>query len=717
MKRVIKRGTALLLSLTLAISTIPISAWAAEPVTEKEEVVYINLTSAGDVSEVNVVNIFDLAAEGSILDHGGYTSVRNMTGTEELHQNGDTVTADLPAGKLYYEGRLDGAEIPFAIAIRYYLDGEEYSGEEIAGKSGHLRLTMDISKNEKCKGSFFDSYALQCTMQLDTAFCKNIVSDSATMANVGSKKQLTYTILPGKGAAIEVTADVTDFEMEGIAINGIPLNLSIEVDDEELMGKVTELMDAIEQLDDGASALNGGVGDLNKAVSGELNKGVSALDKGANKLKNGAAELKNGGSALNDGAKVLQKGADSLSNGIGALNEGILEISKGLDTLNGNSSTLTDGSGRFKDALVQLQTAVNGISVNTDKVGELVDASTQIKEGISTLTENLVLLESSVSFDAYSDILKEKGLDVEELQANNAAAAKTLKELTDKLNKALSILKKVGIDIAPINDLAAKLSDLPLLLNANNAFISGTDTYLTKANEGISELVKGAETLKGKYGEFDEVIGMLADTLVGMIDQLGTLKTAVNTLVMEYEKLDKGIGDYTEGVAKLVAGYSEVVKGSQALVKGSDTLKNGTDTLYSGTAELLNGISELYDGTGTLKDGTGKLDDGVGELLAGIRTLRDGSEAMKDGTGTLRSETAGMDDQINEKIDELLASVTGGELAVESFVSQENKNVTAVQFVVKTPAIEAEEETAEETIEDGKLTFWEKLLRLFGVGK
>lgn len=88
------------------------------------------------------------------------------------------------------------------------------------------------------------------------------MAPDATIANVGSDKQLTYTILPGKGADIEITAEVSEFEMDGIAINGIPLNLNIEVDDEELMEQVTERQDAISQLDDGAAELQDGVSDL-----------------------------------------------------------------------------------------------------------------------------------------------------------------------------------------------------------------------------------------------------------------------------------------------------------------------------------------------------------------------------------------------------------------------------------------------------------------------
>lgn len=41
--------------------------------------------------------------------------------------------------------------------------------------------------------------------------CQNIEADQATIANVGSNKRLSYIILPGEGANLEITADVTDY--------------------------------------------------------------------------------------------------------------------------------------------------------------------------------------------------------------------------------------------------------------------------------------------------------------------------------------------------------------------------------------------------------------------------------------------------------------------------------------------------------------------------
>ncbi len=68
----------------------------------------------------------------------------------------------------------------------------------------------------------------------------------------GSDKQITYTVLPGKGLESTITADVSEFEMDAISINGIKLNLNVEIDDAELMDQVSELMDATKKLNEGS---------------------------------------------------------------------------------------------------------------------------------------------------------------------------------------------------------------------------------------------------------------------------------------------------------------------------------------------------------------------------------------------------------------------------------------------------------------------------------
>ena len=711
----LKRAISVFLVSALLVSALPVSVSAVEANTDKEEVVYVNLDNDGSVREINVVNIFGGNTEGVIVDYGKYLDVRNMTTTDTIDFSGDAIKIHSSAEKLYYEGKLESTLMPWDIQIRYFLDGREYSAEEIAGKSGEIKITVRITQNQKYRGDFYDNYALQASLSFDTDQCKNIVAPDATVANVGSKKQLTYTILPGKGADIEITAEVSEFEMDGISINGIPLNLNIEGDDEELMEQVTELLDAISQLDDGAAELHDGVFDLQDGAQSDLKSGVNDLQDGAGQLHDGAADLKDGGSTLQDGAADLQNGVNALDEGIHSLNSGIGQMQEALNTLNRQSPELVNGSASFQAALTQLQEALNGAALTTEDLSALTDASSAMKAGINDLVNGITALQNHVNFDAYKDVMAQNGLDIDGLQQKNESAINGLEGLIMSLSTQIEDLKKAGVDTSEIEAQVSQLSDIISLLAANNASIGGTESYLQTVSSNLSSLLQGATALQENYGTFDGKIEELVNKIGGLAYQMSELSSAINTLVSEYGKLDQGIKDYTEAVARIVAGYSQITDGASRLVAGSSALKTGSESLYSGTGELLSGIVEIYDGTGTLKDGTGTLDDGVAELLSGIAQLYDGAGELKDGTSAMREETAGMDTEITDKIDELIETVTGGDFEVASFVSDKNTNVQSVQFVIKADGVQTEEvsEVTEEMPK--KLTVWQKFLNLFGL--
>mgnify|MGYP000461811150 CR=1 FL=1 len=75
--------------------------------------------------------------------------------------------------------------LPWLVKLTYTLDGAEIAPEELGGKSGALTIRLQVSRNPDCTGDFFDQYALQVTMTLDTDRAQNIVL-MGTMANVAA---------------------------------------------------------------------------------------------------------------------------------------------------------------------------------------------------------------------------------------------------------------------------------------------------------------------------------------------------------------------------------------------------------------------------------------------------------------------------------------------------------------------------------------------------
>lgn len=374
-KKTAARMASVVLAGTLTLSGGVSAVLAAIP-SEKEEVVYAMLDASGDVNGIYVVNQF---SGGTIVDYGNYTSVRNLTTEDAITQEGDEVTFHTDADKVYYQGDLDTKDIPWNISVRYYMDGKEYTPEEIAGMSGALELKLSISENTNCDENFWDGYALQAAITLDTNQCRNIVAENATVANAGSDKQLSYIILPGKGADLTVTADVTDFEMDAITINGVKLNMNMEMDDSEIQDQINEICDAVDKLNDGAISLADGTG-----------------------------SLVDGAGTLYDGTVKVKDGAGSVKDGMTSLNSGITTVQDALRTLNGKSSTLTDGSAQVLSALQTIQSSLAGVSVNADQLSALVNSSAQINAGISSLVAGLSDMNTGI--DSYYANLETAGI-------------------------------------------------------------------------------------------------------------------------------------------------------------------------------------------------------------------------------------------------------------------------------------------------------------------
>lgn len=651
-----KKGIALSLAVIMAVSTsVPVSA--AETPSSKEEVVYIMTGADGTVDNVNIVNIFQ---GGSITDYGDYSSVKMLTTTDKINQAGDKITFSSSAEKVYYQGTLSGKEIPWNISIRYFLDNQEYSAEEIAGKSGALEIKIAITRNTKCKGTYFDDYALQASFVLDTNLCCNIKSDGATAASVGSDKQLSYTVLPGEGLETSIYADVKEFEMDAVSINGIKLNLNVEIDDEELTEKVEELMDTAQKLDDGAG-----------------------------QLYDGTEDLKTGGSSLNTGISSLKSGANKLDSGMASLQSGMKSLQKGLDSLNRQSSSLTKGSAQIKTSLQTIQKNLSAVSVSADQIQELTSASGKIKNGINNLSAGITSLKNNLGYAQYKAAMSDNGLDIDSLKSNNQQAITSCTNQIESLKQTIAALEKqTGKEnqIAELQGQLSSLENIVQLLNANNAAIGGTESYLGTISEGVNALNTGVASLKSEYDKFDAAISQLANSLSSILTKMSQLTSGINKLVSSYNQFDTGLNKYTKGVAKVVSGYNQMVKAVPSLVSGSKELSKGAGRLSSGSSELYDGIVILFDG----------------------------AKELNDGTSEFNSETSGMDTEIEDKIDEILSSIEGEDTETKSFVSEKNTNVDNVQFVIKTAAIEKEEIEDEETEQTESQSLWQKFTQLFG---
>lgn len=581
--KIIKRISLCGLSVLLLM---PSSAVKAEEVNEKEEVVYIMMDANGSTKSTNVVNIF---SGGDIVDYGGYNSVKMLTTNDVIEQNGDEITFHTDADRVYYQGTLDQTEVPWNIEIQYYMNDVEYTPSEIAGKSGNLKIKFIITKNENCKKDFYINYALQALFILNADQCSDITADGATIANVGNDKQLTYTILPDKGIDTEITATVKDFEMDEVSINGVKLNLNVDVDTTELTDKVTELIDATNKLNDGATT-----------------------------LADGSTSLSDGTKSVLDGTSSVHSGVESLDEGIASLQKGISTMQNGLRTLSGQSESLTDGSSTVKNALETLNTELSSLSFDTQQLQELIDANTKIAEGITALYDSSMQLTSAISYDAMKNSFVQQGVDIDTLLQQNEAVAKQLEAYASQLEQAGQIEE------------AEKQRSIATLLRANSSAMNGAGTYLDTVGTNAQQLTAALKMLNEQYAEFTVGINTLVDSLNQMVGNVNTLKEAVSTISTKYQSLDSGIQTYTdavnalnEGFGNITSGVSQLSNGSKNLLEGTGTLNTGVSDLYDATKQLCDGATELAAGTNTMNEEVSgmdtEIDDKIDEVLESLQ--------------------------------------------------------------------------------------------------
>ena len=673
----IKKTMSVLLAALLVVGIMPMSAIAVSENTPKEEVVYINLNADGSVKEIDVVNIFDLDTDGKIVDYGKYESVRNMTSTDEIDYNNETITIDAKAGKLYYEGKLSSKVMPWNIAIRYYMDDKEYKADEIAGKSGNLKITINITENTDCTGNFFEGYALQANVTLDTKKCTNIQADGATVANVGSNKQLTYTVLPNKGTDIEITAKVSDFEMSAIAINGIKLNLAIEIDDTVINEKIGEIVGAVKDLDDGAGELNSGVKDLYDGTSlltdkvGELYTGVGALTSGAGELSNGLSAITSKNQDLIDGAYEAFKGICSASETV--LNA---ELTKnGLSTV-----TLTPAN--YATVLTELLKIIDADAVYNEAYNTaLTEITAQIEAQEEDLYVGYVAQNADAIYLAYL-----------ESQADTIYAQAVTQEVSSQLI-ASGLFNEEQIDEylqteegqAAVAQAVASMTDDQKQQILTAAAQNLTDEQKMQIQAGAVESLTDEQKAEIKNGYIEQLMKSKEVT-----DQITVAVAAADTAAASVAELKGQLDNYSlfyEGLKSYTSAVSDAASGAY-------TLELNMETLYSNVGTLKTSVYELNDG---------------------VKTLYDGTAELKDGTGEFVSETDGIEDEVSDNVDKMITDSTGSDVAITSFVSEKNTNVDAVQFVIQTDAIEIAEaeNTASAVVEE--LNFWQKLLNLFGL--
>lgn len=222
----------------------------------KTETVYVNLKANGDVSKVSVSDwLHTDKNEVYVDDMSDLENITNVKSKVIPVTDGEKLRWNMPDTDLYYSGTTD-RELPISVQLKYYLDGKEIKPEDLAGKSGEVKIDVKMinnaSKDGFVNGKKHKVYLPMLVvggMILPEGTFSGVTVKNGQSIGDGSKEIVVFTGMPGFseslgfsekdlgdlgglviGSEASVTATVENFSLGNLYFAALPiasLNLDI----------------------------------------------------------------------------------------------------------------------------------------------------------------------------------------------------------------------------------------------------------------------------------------------------------------------------------------------------------------------------------------------------------------------------------------------------------------------------------------------------------
>jgi len=344
----------------------------------KQETVYVNLTPEGKVKKVSVTDwLHTDMPQVRIIDTSPLMEIRNVKSlTNPVIEDG-MLCWDMDTTDLYYSGISDTAP-PMEIIIKYFIDDNEVSPEQIAGMSGHLRIEI-TPKNHMTKQINVGGkdYTVSCPMLLvggtilPEGQFSNISIDNGTSISDGSKQIVFFAGIPGIEESLGISqlnisilnrslvndkytiqADVTDFTMGNMMFAVLPFSSIGSIGNGGLPETVDDVKDVLSDVQLISSAFKGL----------DLDKIVNLLYGDSNKLTDMLSAIKDAIELYNENEKLVKTfGAYMTDENIAKLDKLITDLNN--TDVNSLSQTLSDPAVKaLLNLLPQLSASLSEVS-------------------------------------------------------------------------------------------------------------------------------------------------------------------------------------------------------------------------------------------------------------------------------------------------------------------------------------------------------------------
>lgn len=672
---------------------------------DKDESVYLISDANGNVNKTIVVDhLKNKDKKDTLEDASNLSDIENVKGKEKFTQSGDKLTWQAGGKDIYYQGTAT-AEPPVTQKVTYYLDGKEISPEDLAGKSGKVKIRFDYTNTTSYtetvngeKQTVSVPFAAVTGLVLGDGFENIEVTNGKAEVSDSSSVVLGYA-LPGLKDSlgikegdldgdvnipeyVEMTADVENFSMPAamtFVVNASDYVSTDGIDTSDLDDMINDLKDASTQLQDGSKTLAEGTDTLADGLStlqsklGTFASGVGTLQSGLKAYTDGVSTLSGGLNTLGNSTGALVSGADKLNSGAGQLASGSATLKDGLKSYTDGASTLAAGVGNLDAGMDTLKSGTDTLSQSAPS---LVSGVNSLSDGINTLNKALKTPMSDEEVAKYKKAAK-AGVDAKLADDTNAtsynntkkyAAEKYYNEMTSdsSVEKTVENLKAnktlYNMIYSTVEAQVKQQIEATVVQQAGEALVKKYEDQLGSRESAIKAIYKAS----GK--DYDNDVKALSASntdsqLKTMATQVldgvaSSSKDAVGTSVADAAKTGAETGAQEAvitGIDSTKKNISDQINAKQesgeSLVSGATKLNLGAKVLAEKLPELTKGVADLKDGSSQLNAGAAKLTSNNDTLNAGATALNAGASQLSAGTQSLMNSVPTLTSGIKQLVD------------------------------------------------------------------
>ena len=663
--------------------TLPVFAYT------KDETVYSKLDNEGNNYKTIVSTHIENKENAELInDISDLLNIKNTSSDATYTQDGNKFVWNANKSDIYYQGETS-KELPIECKIKYELDGKEVSSNEIAGKSGKVKVTVQYTNKEERtvdingkKVKMYVPFVVVVGTIIENENARNIEVSSGKVIDDGTKSVVVGMAMPGLQESlglskndveipsdVEITMDATNFETSSIISYVTPKVL--EEDDLKIFDK----------LDDVYSQVN------------TLQKSMNQIQDGANTLADGTTELANGANTLKDGVTTAYNGAQTISSEVAKSTQSLKnDKTEALDnaTLETIKKQAAESSKLTETQKTQIKAQAQTSSVLTEAQKAQITAQAKAKAVLTETQKAQITAQAKQSAvltqaqkDAITTQAKQSAVLTQAQKDTITAQAKQSAVLTEKQKAAiisnaqksyttqLTETEKALI-IATAQSTATQTAVTTALTTAQNtATQTAVTTALTTAqNTATTTAVATALETAQQIATQTAVT-----TALETAQQIAT-QTAVTTALTTAQSTATTTAMQTSTtVARQV--------GNQAKKTFTNQVVSQMSTLGNGLKELTSGLSQLNEGASTLANGTTQVNEGANTLAEGIKTFNE--EGIKKICNYINGDVKNLTSRV-EKLTDLSKEYN-------NFTMLDGKNSGEVKFIMIADAVKKQEES------------------------